>query len=181
MTPKEICVCSFGEKKALRKLKRVDILSKETHCTVRVWIQFWTVTLGTTVRLFGGLQNHLRDPFSVSGFWFIWSQGWPLTQVCTAWLHSLLPHHYQQPQWRECFLAEGQRVALALTFCLILTARAQCGRGWAGLEPQKSLRSWLSTSRELLWSLGTVRQPAWHCTLSQDEWRYFTEFLRLNS
>lgn len=45
---------------------------------------------------------------SMSGFWFIWSQGWPLTQVCTAWLHSLLPPHYQQPQWRECSLTEGQ-------------------------------------------------------------------------
>lgn len=68
-------------------------------------------------------------------------------------------------QWRKFILTEGQRVALALTFCLILTARAQCGRGWAGVDPQKSLCSWLSTSRELLRSPGAVRQPLWQCTL----------------
>lgn len=85
MTPKEICVCSLGKKiKGTTQMKGADILGKEIHCTRRLQIQFLTVPLGMVARVCGGVQSCLQAPFAMSGFWFSWSLGWPLAQVCTA-------------------------------------------------------------------------------------------------
>lgn len=91
-------------KKGTVQIERADILGKEIHCTRRLQIQFLTAPLGTMVRLCGGAQSWLKVLFATSGFWFSCSPGWPLAQVCTAWLRSILLGRCQQLQWREYFL-----------------------------------------------------------------------------